>query len=181
MEGGEYGRESDCLSAALRPWCKAMTGPTPTKRTRMMVEAYEAGGSLSNVGAQFGVSRQRIQQIMKRHAPKSIRPSGRHYGQTIGPSDKVREMVEAYEAGATLCEVAAQFGVLMTTVHKHIQRHALRAMRPPYITRLASVGPPGRELYRQGTCKTCEVSLWGYRPEPRALCGHCANMAEAAA
>ncbi|KKL99991.1 hypothetical protein LCGC14_1808900 [marine sediment metagenome] len=102
-----------------------MTGPAPTKRTRMMVEAYKAGGTLREVAAQFGVSMQRVQQVVERHAPEAMRPRGE--------------------------------------------------------TRFPSVGKPGHELYHQGKCKTCEVSLWGYRPEPRELCGHCEAIAEAAA
>ncbi len=102
-----------------------MTGPAPTLRTRMMVEAYEAGATLSEVGQLYGVSKQRVASIVKRHAPTAMRPRGE--------------------------------------------------------TRSPSVGPPGHELYRQGKCKTCEVSLWGYRPEPREFCGHCEALAKAAA
>ena len=102
-----------------------MTGPAPTKRTRMMVAAYEAGSTLAEVGRRYGVSKQRVNALVRRHAPSAMRPRGK--------------------------------------------------------TRFPSVGPAGHELYRQGKCKTCEVSLWGYRPEPRELCGHCEAIAEAAA
>ncbi len=96
-----------------------MTGPAPTKRTRMMVESYEAGATLAEVGLVFGVSKQRVNAIVKCHAPSAMRPRGE--------------------------------------------------------TRFPSVGPLGHELYHQGKCKACEVSLWGYRPVPRELCGHCAE------
>ncbi len=94
-----------------------MTGPTPTARTRMMAAAYETGATLAEVGQLYGVSKQRVNAIVKCHAPSAMRPRGE--------------------------------------------------------TRFPSVGKPGHELYRQGKCKKCEVSLWGYRPEPRELCGHC--------
>ena len=102
-----------------------MTGPPPTQRTRMMVKAYQAGGSLREVGQQFGVSMQRVQQAVKQHAPES--------------------------------------------------------MRPPYVGKFPSVGKPGHELYRVGSCKKCEVALFAYRPEPRELCGHCRVVSEATA
>ena len=51
-----------------------MTGRAPTKRTRMMVEAYEAGGSLSLVAWIFGCSKNRVSLAVKRHAPGSMRP-----------------------------------------------------------------------------------------------------------
>ncbi len=50
-----------------------MTGPAPSARTRMMVEAYGAGGSLSRVAWIFGVSKHRVSLAVKRHAPGSMR------------------------------------------------------------------------------------------------------------
>ena len=82
-------------------------------------------------------------------------------------------MVEEYVDGATLDEVRLFYGVSKQRVAAAVKRHAPSAMRPRGETRFPSVGPPGHELYRQGKCKTCEVSLFGYRPEPRELCGHC--------
>lgn len=158
-----------------------MTGPPVTKRTLRMVETYKAGGTLREVAEQFGVTMQCVHQHVKRHAPGVMRSQGRRYGQHTDPSDKVREMIEVYKSGATLHEVAKQFGVLMQSVHKSIQRHAPSAMRPPHITRFPSVGPPGHELYRVGTCSGCEAALFAYRPEPREICGHCEEAKEAAA
>ena len=89
-------------------------------------------------------------------------------------SQRTLMMVEAYKAGGTLVEVAEQFGVTMQRVHIAIKRHAPKAMRPQTETRGRSVGPPGHELFKQGKCRICEVSLWGYRPDvTRELCGHC--------
>ncbi len=90
-------------------------------------------------------------------------------------------MVEAYKAGGTLLEVAKQFGVTAQRVHIAMKRHAPRFMRPQTQTRFRSVGPPGHELYLQGGCRDCKVSLWGYRPEPRGLCGDCEAKTKAAA
>ena len=88
-------------------------------------------------------------------------------------------MVEAYKAGGTLVEVAKQFGVTMQRVEMAVKRHAPSAMRPQTQQRPRSVGKPGHELFKQGKCRDCGVSLWGYRPEPRKLCGHCAALPEA--
>ncbi len=97
------------------------------------------------------------------------------------PTKRTLMMVEAYKAGGTLLEVAAQFGVTAQRVHIAMKRHAPRFMRPQTQTRFRSVGPSGHELYLQGQCGDCNVSLWGYRPEPRDLCGHCKAVAEVAA
>ncbi len=95
-----------------------------------------------------------------------------------GPAASARTMriVEAYEAGAPLAEVGQLFGISKQRVNAIVRRHAPSAMRPRTETRFPSVGPPGHELYRQGKCKKCKVSLWGYRPEPRELCGHCERL-----
>jgi hypothetical protein len=90
-------------------------------------------------------------------------------------------MVEAYKAGGTLREVGRQFGVTPQCVHIHVKRHAPEAMRAQTETRPRSIGPLGHELFKQGKCRLCKVSLWGYRPEPRWFCGHCAAKVEAAA
>ena len=92
------------------------------------------------------------------------------------PSARTLSMVEAYEAGHTLREVAEQFDVSYQAVHQALQRNAPSIMRPQTETRFPSVGKPGHELYRQGKCKVCEVPLFGYRPESRKLCGHCEGL-----
>lgn len=97
------------------------------------------------------------------------------------PTKRTLLMVEAYKAGGTLKEVAGQFGVTPQRVHIAIKRHAPEAMRPQTETRFPSVGPPGHELYRVGTCVKCEVALFAYRPEPRDICGHCEALGKAAA
>ncbi len=60
-----------------------MTGPAPTKRTLMMVEAYQAGGSLRVVAWIFGCSKNRVSLAVKRHAPESMRAP--HLDHTMEP------------------------------------------------------------------------------------------------
>ncbi len=50
-----------------------MTGRPIQKRTFMMVEAYQAGGSLRLVAWIFGCSKNRVSLAVKRHAPESMR------------------------------------------------------------------------------------------------------------
>ena len=51
-----------------------MSGPPPTMRTLMMVEAYLAGGSLRLVAWIFGCSKNRVSKAVHRYAPESMRP-----------------------------------------------------------------------------------------------------------
>ncbi len=50
-----------------------MTGRPTTKRTLLMVEAYQAGGSFCLVAWIFGCSQNRVRQAVKRHAPEALR------------------------------------------------------------------------------------------------------------
>ena len=94
-----------------------MSGPAPTKRTLMMVESYQAGATMNEVATLFGVTAQRVQQAVHRHAPEIVRPGS---------------------------------------------------------GRFPAAGPAGHEIYRVGSCTKCEIALFAYRPEPRELCGRCA-------
>ena len=53
-----------------------MSGPPPTKRTLMMVEAVQAGGTMAAVGEMFGVSKQRVSAAVARHTFPSVGPPG---------------------------------------------------------------------------------------------------------
>ena len=41
----------------------------------------------------------------------------------------------------------------------------------PVVAGALYVGPPGKRLYRQGTCFQCKISLWGWEPLIREVCG----------
>jgi hypothetical protein len=41
----------------------------------------------------------------------------------------------------------------------------------PIVAGAIKVGAAGKELFRQGTCVRCEITLWGYEPILRDLCG----------
>ncbi len=62
-----------------------MSGPAPAKRTLMMVEAYEAGATLAEVGELFGVSKQRVQLAVKKHNPNTMRPQTVTRFRSAGP------------------------------------------------------------------------------------------------
>ena len=52
-----------------------MTEETP--RNRQIVDRYAAGGTLAEVATEFGISRQRVHQIISRDAPHLLgRPPG---------------------------------------------------------------------------------------------------------
>ncbi len=61
-----------------------MTGPPPTKRTLMMVEAYKAGGTLREIAEQFGVTVQRVHHVVNCHEPEAMRPRGETRFPSVG-------------------------------------------------------------------------------------------------
>ena len=61
---------------------------------------------------------------------------------------------------------------LATLFRPHHAAHLVLKTDAPLGSRDECIG----ELFYQGECKKCEVSLWGYRPEPRDLCGHCEGL-----
>lgn len=89
------------------------------------------------------------------------------------PTKRTLGMVEAYEAGGTLAEVAEMYGVTKQRVNAVVKRHAPSAMRAQSMTRFPSAGPPGHELYTVGKCRVCEIPLGSYRPIAQDICGYC--------
>ncbi len=93
-----------------------------------------------------------------------------------GTTKRTLMMVEAAKAGGTLHEVADIFGVSPQRVQQAVDQHAPESKRPRGQTRFPSVGPPGHELYRVGSCRKCEVALFAYRPVSCELRGHCKEI-----
>jgi len=57
-----------------------------------------------------------------------LSPTPKQVQRRLGPDD-IDELVAIYQAGATLREVAAQFGVNRTTASKHLERRGVRRRR----------------------------------------------------
>ncbi len=68
-------------------------GPKTTSRTRAMVEAYEAGATLAEVGQLYGVSKQRAHAVVKRHARSAMRPQTMTRFRSVGPKGQELYMV----------------------------------------------------------------------------------------
>ena len=72
---GVSGQERHILAPeAVAAGAGVVSGPAVTKRTRLMVEAYEFGATLAEVGRVFGVTKSRAHAVIKRHAPSAMRP-----------------------------------------------------------------------------------------------------------
>jgi len=70
-----------------------MTGPAPTGRARDMVAAYMAGNTLEDVAYEYGVTKQRVHYLVKRHAPSAMRPQHITKFRSVGPKGQELYMV----------------------------------------------------------------------------------------
>jgi transposase len=95
-------------------------------RTSVIIEAYRAGKKYREIGAEHGISRQRVCQIIQRHEGRT------HPHNSMNPSLTARDyaIVEAYRAGSTQYLIAAEFGLSQPYISKVIMKHEGRASQP---------------------------------------------------
>ncbi len=92
---------------------------------REILAAYLAEGlSLAEIAARHGIDGSTVGKMAKRHG---LRPRGgeRYAAKALDPTMLRRKIDE----GATLRGLAAHFGVTVTTVRRHLERHGLTTVR----------------------------------------------------
>lgn len=85
-----------------------------------LVQAYEAGATLSDLSEQFGQTRKTLSRALER------RGVARRY--RLMPEDGVSEAREAYESGRTLSEIGKELGLSRDTVRRALLKDGV-AMR----------------------------------------------------
>src|SRR4051794_34902333 len=99
-----------------------------------MYDAYAGGNSAAEVAEMFGVSASRVHQLFARFGlmmPPPGRPRRRRRYADQGERDaRAREMYELYASGASLAEVAAQFGTSAPNVRDTFIRRGLATRGP---------------------------------------------------
>ncbi|MGH3631027.1 MAG: helix-turn-helix domain containing protein [Sciscionella sp.] len=83
-----------------------------------MIDGYEAGASVYELGDQFGISRQTVGKTLKRHDMLM-----RRQGLT---AEQVDEAVRLYEADWSLVRIGARMNVNSTTVLNRLQERGVR-------------------------------------------------------
>ena len=94
------------------------------ERNQAIEAAYRAGSTMHDLARQYGISRQRVQQILE---VRQVSP------RSVGPRRKLLDedrMVALYETGGTLRDVAELCGCSSTTVAAVLERRGI-ARRPP--------------------------------------------------
>lgn len=88
-----------------------------------MRRLYDGGATLAEVGQAFGVSKQRVHSLFRKHGiPRRLVPYKRPSPCT---PELVAAMRESYDAGANLRTVARQFGFAENTVRRAFEHHGI--------------------------------------------------------
>jgi uncharacterized protein (DUF433 family) len=76
-------------------------------RDQTIITQYQAGETITTLGAGYGVSRMRIQQILARYGVDRRRPGP----QKGPPSARNQAIIAQYRAGASCLEIGACYGI----------------------------------------------------------------------
>lgn len=82
-----------------------------------------------------------------------------------GPTERTRQMVEAYVSGLKMEEVAVDFDVSKQRIWAVVKRYAPGALA------FKGLGTRGDRLFNVGRCSKCEIPLFSERRVARTLCG----------
>ena len=80
-----------------------------------VIALYEGGLSMQEVGLQFGISRQRVHQILKKAKEKPEESGERSYKET-------RRLIELYQSGLSMKEVGTEFGISAQRVEQILKK-----------------------------------------------------------
>jgi IS30 family transposase len=90
-----------------------------------LAREYEAGRSLPELAAEFGVHRRTIAKHLE------SRGTGRRVNHHKLSHDETRDAIHRHHAGETLASIARTFDVHAATVRREIQRAKMRVGYPP--------------------------------------------------
>jgi len=88
-----------------------------------LIAAYQAGATISQLAADYGVHRTTVAEHLDRHGVP------RHHERTAWDADILNEAAELYATGLSLAGVAHQFGIDAQTVANRFRRAGV-AVRP---------------------------------------------------
>jgi transposase len=96
-------------------------------RDQAIIAQYQAGETMTALGARYGVSRMRIQQILIRYGVERRRP-GPQEGRP--PSARNQAIIAQYQEGASCQEVGARYGISKVRVSRILIRYGVQRRRP---------------------------------------------------
>ncbi len=91
-------------------------------QTQALIDAYQAGATVYQLGPQFGIDRRTVGKILTRNGVQT-----KHPGLT---GENIDWAAQLYEDGWSLARIGEQLGVPATTVHRRLRERGV-AMRAP--------------------------------------------------
>ena len=88
------------------------------QQTQALIAGYKAGAMIHELGDRFGISRQTVSAVLKRHGV-TMRQRGLS-------SEQTDEAVRLYEAGWSLARIGQRMDVDPTTVLKRLRERGVR-------------------------------------------------------
>jgi uncharacterized protein (DUF433 family) len=96
--------------------------PQGTKRARAIIEAYQSGMTLAEVGAQYGVNAGTIYKVLINHGIPRRHQGPRETKRVC--SERNRDIIAMYQAGSSLEQTGAKYGLTRERVRQIApQRH----------------------------------------------------------
>lgn len=91
------------------------------QRTQEMTQMYEAGSTLQQVGDKYGVTRERVRQLLEEVGVERRSSASRVYARDTA-------IVAAYQQGLSAPQVAKQMGTSNFTVYRALRRQGCKAL-----------------------------------------------------
>jgi uncharacterized protein (DUF433 family) len=91
-------------------------------RDQAIITQYQSGETITALGARYGVSRMRIQQILARYGVDRRRPGPRKGP----PSARNQEIIAQYQEGASCQEIGAHYGISKMRVSQILIRYGVQ-------------------------------------------------------
>ncbi len=97
-------------------------------REKLMRDRYLGGETLEAIGQAFGVTRERVRQILRRTGCPSLGMRPEHCRSVVTPEVEA-EIVRLGQAGHTPGEIKAALGLSANNVFQYLTRHGIKAPR----------------------------------------------------
>lgn len=135
-------------------------------RERIMRDRYLGGETLEAISRDYGITRERVRQILRNTGVPSLGCRPEHFRKTITPEIEAK-IVELGKSGCAQRDIAKTLGVHPLSVSIYIRRHGItpprakRARRPDVLERAKGIAAD----YRAGM-KTAEIGRKYGVPQP---------------
>jgi len=86
-------------------------------QTRALIDAYQAGATVYQLGPQFGIDRRTVGKILSRNGVQTKHPG-------LSPED-IDQAAQLYEDGWSLARIGEHLGVTATTVHRRLRERGV--------------------------------------------------------